>query len=121
VSGSAQLGGFLGTVVIPSGSQLRFSSTSGPNGNGGSNTTFQVDGTINTRNAGGAGGAVLGALTGGGSLQGQSNTPAGTVIYQIGSKNINSVFSGIITNSASGTVALNKVGSATLTLSGPNT
>ena len=121
VSGSPQLGGFLGTVVIPSGSQLRFSSTSGPNGNGGSNTTFQVDGTINTRNAGGAGGAVLGALTGGGSLQGQSNTPAGTVIYQIGSKNINSVFSGIITNSASGTVALNKVGSATLTLSGPNT
>lgn len=121
VSGNAQFDGFYGTVIIPSGSQLRFSSTSGPNGNGGANTTFQVDGVMNTRNAGGAGGAVLGALTGSGSLQGQSNTPGGTVIYNVGSKNIDSTFSGIIANSASGTASLNKVGSGTLTLSGVNT
>jgi autotransporter-associated beta strand protein len=121
VSGSEQLGLFLGTVIIPTGSQLRFSSTSGPNGNGGSHTTFQVDGIMNTRDSGGSGGAVLGALTGGGSLQGQSNTPSGTVVYHVGSKNLDSTFSGTIANSSNGTVGLNKTGSGNLTLSGSNT
>ena len=120
-SGSAQCSGFAGTLVIPSGSQLRFSSTSGPNGNGGANTTFQVDGSISTRNAGGTNGVVLGALTGGGSLQGQSSTPVGTVVYNIGAKNLDTTFSGIIADSSKGTVSINKLGSGVLTLSGANT
>ena len=121
VSGSAQCSGFGGTLVIPSGSQLRFSSTSGPNGNGGANTTFQVDGSIITRNSGGTNGVILGALTGGGSLQGQTNTPVGSVVYNIGSKNLDTSFTGMIANSTNGTVAINKLGSGVLTLSGTNT
>ncbi len=121
VSGSAQFAGFVGVVTIPSGSQLRFASTSGSNGNGGSNTTFQVDGTLNTRNAGGTGGVVLGALVGSGSVQGQSNTSAGTVTYYIGGKNIDSTFSGVIANGGNGSAILNKVGTGNLTLAGVNT
>ena len=121
VSGSAQFGGFGGTAVIPAGSQLRFSSSSGPNGNGGANATFQVDGTLNTRNAGGTNGVVLGALSGGGFIYGQTNTAAGTVTYNIGAKNLATSFSGVIANGSIGTASITKLGSGVLTLSGANT
>ena len=122
-AGIAQLGDFGGRLILPPASQLRFSTSSGTgaNGNGGANTIFQVDGILNTRNAGGANGILLGALSGGGSIQGQTNTPAGTVIYHIGSRNLGSTFSGVISNGSSGVAGINKVGSATLTLSGVNT
>lgn len=117
-SGTAQLGGFSGTAIIPAGSQLRFSSTSGANGNGGAGATFQVDGLLNTRNAGGANGVVLGALAGGGTVRGQSNTTAGTVVFHVGAKNQPSVFTGVMANGENGTAALNKTGNANFTLAG---
>lgn len=120
VTASAQLGAFGGTLVVPLGSQLRFSSSSGPNGNGGAGTTFQIDGLMNTRNSGGANGLILGALTGSGSIEGQSNTASGTVVCNIGAKNLDTTFSGIIKNGANGTAAVNKIGSNSLTLSGIN-
>ena len=120
VSGSAQLSAFNGLVVIPSGSQLRFSPTGGANGNGGANASFQVDGLLNTRNSAGSGGVVLGSLSGSGRIQGQSNTTSGNDTYLVGSKNIDSVFSGAIANGSNGTASLTKVGSGTLTLSGSN-
>jgi autotransporter-associated beta strand protein len=118
VSGSAQLAAYNGLIIVPSNSQLRFSPTGGANGNGGSNASFQVDGTMNTRNASGAGGVVLGSLSGAGHLQGQTNTATGTVIYIIGSENIDSNFSGSIANGSNGTTSITKVGTGTLTLSG---
>lgn len=114
----AQFGTFYGTVMIPSGSQLRFSSSSGANGNGGAATSFQVDGVINTRNSGGSGGVVLGALSGGGSLQGQGSTPSGTVTYFVGAMGLDSTFSGEFVNGSNGLTALHKLGVGTLTLSG---
>jgi fibronectin-binding autotransporter adhesin len=120
-SGSAQLGSFNGTLTIPSGSQLRFSSTSGANGNGGSSTAFVVNGTLNSRNASGAGGIVLGSLSGSGSLQGQSNTTAGSTTFFVGARGGDTTFSGTIINTTNGTVHLTKQGSGSLTLSGVNT
>lgn len=117
-SGTAQLSGFLGTVNIASGNSLRFSSTSGPNGNGSANATFNVDGSIFTRNTGGAGGVVLGALTGNGTLTGQSNTTAGDVAYVIGGKNIDASFAGTITNGAQGTASIRKVGTGVQSFTG---
>jgi fibronectin-binding autotransporter adhesin len=117
-SGLAQFGDFSGQVEIPSGSQLRFASTSGSNGNGGALTSFQVDGVISTRNAGGAGGVVIGALSGAGRLEGQSNSPAGTVTYFVGAKGVDSSFSGSIVNGGNGVSALHKLGGGELTLSG---
>jgi autotransporter-associated beta strand protein len=117
-SGTAQLANFLGTVNIASGNSLRFSSTSGPNGNGSANATFNVNGTIFTRNTGGAGGVVLGALTGSGTLTGQTNTLAGDVAYVIGGKNVDASFGGTITNNTNGTASIRKVGTGTQSFTG---
>jgi rhamnogalacturonan endolyase len=117
-SGSAQFSSFPGTVNVASGSQLRFSSTSGANGNGGSATAFVIDGSLNSRNSSGSGGIVLGSLAGSGSLTGQTNTPAGSTTFFIGARGGDTVFSGSIQNSTNGTVALTKQGSGSLTLSG---
>lgn len=120
-SGAQQFGDFDGTLDITPGCNMRFSSTSGANGNGGSNATFQVDGSIYTRNAAGGGGIVLGGLSGSGGISGQSNTPSGTDTYFIGSNNLNTTFSGTITNGGSGTAAIDKVGTGTLILTGDDT
>jgi autotransporter-associated beta strand protein len=120
-TGSAQFGGFTGSVIIPSGSQLRFSSTSGPNGNGGPAANFHIDGLLNSRNSSGAGGVLLGALTGAGTLQGQTTTPSGTVTYHIGSREVDSTFHGALVNGSNGVTALRKTGPATLTLAGNST
>lgn len=63
----------------------------------------------------------IGALSGvpGATLQG-SVTAGRTVTWSIGSKNIDTVFPGVISNSA-GITALTKVGTGTLTLTGDNT
>ncbi|WP_193213140.1 autotransporter-associated beta strand repeat-containing protein [Luteolibacter marinus] len=120
-SGFAQFGGFTGTAILSAGSQLRFSSTGGANGNGGASTTFQVDGLMNTRNNAGAGGVVLGALTGSGRLEGQTNTPAGNVNYIVGGNGTDSIFNGVIANGGNGTASLTKVGTGVLTLTGAHT
>ncbi|MGC3988773.1 MAG: AI-2E family transporter [Chthoniobacteraceae bacterium] len=120
VSGTAQLSGFSGLVIIPSGSQLRFSSTSGANGNGSANATFQVNGTLNTRNSAGSGGVVLGGLSGSGTVSGQTNTTTGSTNFFVGANNLDTTFSGGIANGSNGTALLTKNGTGTLTLSGSN-
>ena len=62
---------------------------------------------------------AIGALSGSGSLSG-IGAAARTVTWQIGAKNTNTTYSGVISNGA-GSSALTKVGSGTLTLSGVNT
>ena len=121
LSGTSQFSGFNGLISVPLGSQLKFTSTGGANGNGGASATFDVNGLLNTRNAAGSLGVVLGALEGGGSIQGQTNTATGNDIYFIGAKNIASIFSGTIADGANGITSLTKVGTGTLTLSGSNT
>jgi autotransporter-associated beta strand protein len=104
---------FLGTVYIPSGSVLRFSATS--LNNGGSNATFDVEGTLHARNNGSV---TLGALQGSGTIDGP--TVSGVTTYYIGANNQNSVFSGTIGGVTLPTTnnAIVKNGLGTLTLSG---
>jgi autotransporter-associated beta strand protein len=113
-----QFGNFLGTVRIASGGSIRFSSTSGVN-NGGENATFDVLGSLETRN----GATVhLGALTGNGSVKGPSGGD-GTVTYVVGEKNLDTTFDGTITegNTTARHTNVQKAGTGTLTLTGANT
>jgi len=115
--GPEQFSGFPGTVVISNGELLRLSNTTGSNG--GNNTTFVVDGTLEMRNEGTTG--LLGALTGSGVLTGEKpNT--GTITYNVGAKNLDTTFAGTILdkNGPSTNTALVKVGSGQLTLTGLN-
>ncbi len=104
-----QSSNLLGTLVVQTGAELRFSSTSGLN-NGGPNTTFDVEGTMHTRNAGTV---TLGALTGAGVIN--TSTTGGTGTWIIGAKGVDSVYSGEF----SGDNILTKVGPGRLTLNGP--
>ncbi len=115
---SPQFTGFPGTVKVPAGSTLRFAGTSGSNG--GLNTLFYVDGTLQMRNSGTTG--HLGALTGSGTLGGAQTPTAGTVTYSVGAKNLDTTFAGKIAdaNGLNTNTALVKVGSGTLTLTGTN-
>ena len=108
-----QFTNFLGTVLIPSGATLRFSSTS-LTLNGGDYTTFDLEGTgvLQTRNAGTV---HLGSLIGTGSInEPQANSGFGN--WVIGYKNVDCVFGGTITASNS----IVKVGTAKLTLYAPS-
>jgi autotransporter-associated beta strand protein len=105
----------LGTVRVDAGSALRFGATN--LNNGGPATTFEVNGTLQTRN----GGAVaLGAITGTGTIQGPVNA-AGTATYTIGGANSNTTFAGTIQNgnAADRITAITKTGTGTTTLNGP--
>ncbi|MEZ0215522.1 MAG: autotransporter-associated beta strand repeat-containing protein [Rariglobus sp.] len=117
---SPQLTNFLGTVIVSSGATLGFRATS--LNNGGTNTTFQVDGNLTTRNNGFL---AIGALTGTGTLgMGTSGSDNATLTYTIGGKNIDSTFSGVIQDGDIATgkrVLITKTGTGTLTLSGVNT
>jgi autotransporter-associated beta strand protein len=113
---------FTGLVQVASIGALRFANTSVLT-NGGDNATFDVEGTINTRNGTGATGSQgisLGALTGAGTLSGAGNA-SGTTVYVIGSKGISSTFTGTISDGVDGIVDLIKTGAGTQTLSGTNT
>lgn len=122
----SQFGASVGTVEIPSGSNIRFSSTS-LNGNGGDGVTFDVAGSISSRNQGVL---QLGALTGGGSVNsGTTTSTNSTLTLNIGGKNIDATFSGAIndgaptanTNTFSATnhyAAVTKIGTGTQTLTG---
>ncbi|MCX6896592.1 MAG: autotransporter-associated beta strand repeat-containing protein [Verrucomicrobia bacterium] len=118
-SATKQFNSFTGTVLVAASSQLRFSSST-LSVNGGDNTTFVVEGYINTRNGTGNAansGVSLGALSGSGALEGAGNA-AGNGVYTIGAKGIDSTFAGIVKDGSQGNLGIVKVGAAKLTLSG---
>ena len=104
--GTAQWNGFFGTVLIPNGAGLRLYGSTG-----GTNTTFEIDGTGSMFARDTANVLTLGALTGNGAISPPSN-PGATFI--IGSKGIDSTFTGSI----SGTNNIIKTGAGKLTLNG---
>jgi len=111
-----QFANFLGTVYVTNGSAIRFSAVA-LSTNGGPNTTFDDEGTIETRN-GTTIGVYLGALIGSGTLSGAAGN-AGNSTYMIGSKGIDCAFSGFISDAGIGTnVNIVKVGADTFTLDG---
>jgi autotransporter-associated beta strand protein len=117
-----QLTNMLGTVEIASGTGIRFSSSNAAFTNGGANTTFNVLGTLTSRNSGTL---TLGALTGSGTVSmGTAGANNAALTYNIGGKNIDSVFSGVISDGDSingKRVVINKLGTGKLTLSGAST
>jgi autotransporter-associated beta strand protein len=119
---SSQFSGFTGTINIVSGS-IRFSNTTGGSTFGSLSPNFIINGTLQPRNAGNT--IVLGGLNGAGQLAGpQFNSGTGNTVYNIGGKNQDSTFNGvIISNSAvaGSLVSLVKVGTGTQTLNGNNT
>src|SRR5262249_14412026 len=84
-AGTGQWNPFPGTVVINVGAELR---SSGAN-NGGTNTTFDVEGTLHTRNADNF---FVGALIGTGTIDNPTVAAPGT--FLIGSKNVSTIYSG---------------------------
>jgi autotransporter-associated beta strand protein len=89
--------------------------------NGGSNTTFDVEGSVYTRNGNfiAGEGIVLGALTGAGSVSGGGASGSVGTTYLIGSANKSTTFTGTITDGGAGNTALIKVGTGSLTLTQP--
>ena len=120
---SAQFDSFTGTINIPAGATLRFSSATSGNIYGSLNPLFNITGTLQPRNAGNT--VRLGKISGSGTLTGpQSNAGTGNTTYQIGGANVDSVFSGIISSNTAVTnsiVILHKLGTGRLTLSGAST
>lgn len=120
VNSTKQFQNLTGTVVVASGATLRFSSTS-LSVNGGDNATFDVEGTLRTRNGTGSGAGIsLGALTGTGTVSGEGEANGNTA-YVIGAKGIDTVFSGTIADgspSFTGNTSITKTGSGRLTLDG---
>jgi autotransporter-associated beta strand protein len=125
-AGGGNMDAFTGTVSF--GTNAGFFRLNNDNASfnfGSSNATFDVGtgtGILNQRNGGTTNN--LGALTGGPStgLAGRGNTGAsGTTTFAIGGNNLSTVFAGMITNGAgSSPVAIIKVGTGTLTLTGTN-
>jgi fibronectin-binding autotransporter adhesin len=124
---SRQLDSFTGTVNVPAGATLRFSSTSA--GDGSTNAAFVVNGLLQPRNANIIN--ILGSLSGSGALGGPQSPLASTspVTYYIGTNNASTTFSGQFreVNLPTGTATTNnpttivKFGTGTLTLSGVST
>lgn len=118
-SNSKQFQGFLGRVLIDSGASLRLAATS--LNNGGDNTTFEVNGTLVTRNNGSV---ALGALTGSGFVrEGTSGLNNQHAVFTIGAKNENANFSGSIQDgdTVNGKLArVIKTGTGIQTFSGTN-
>lgn len=113
--------------IVDFGTNDGFFRINNDNGNfnfGSSNATFNVGtglGTLNQRNGGTT--TYLGALIGGPGtkLSGRGGTgAAGVTVYEIGGRNLSTMFEGEI-NNGSGTTAINKVGTGTLTLTGTST
>ena len=126
-STTRQFDPFNGTVNVPSGATFRFSNTSG--GNGGTNTSFVVNGTLQPRNANLT--MVLGSLSGSGTLGGPQTASASTsaVTYNIGTNNASTTFSGRFAelnlppgaSTTNNPTTIIKIGAGTLTLSGAST
>jgi autotransporter-associated beta strand protein len=115
---TAQFDSFTGTINVLAGGSLRFSPNSSGNTYGSLNPTFAINGTLQPRNAGNT--VRLGKLSGSGTLAGpQSNSGAGSTIYQIGGANVDSTFTGVISSNTAvvgSMVVLHKVGTGKLTL-----
>jgi autotransporter-associated beta strand protein len=123
---------FTGTILLTddSGGTFRFngggSSSSQQQSSGSATATFDLGNssvTLLNRNGGGDayGTYYLGALAGGSStfVKGAANGSSPST-YQIGDKNLSTVFAGTIANNT-GPVGIIKTGTGTLTLSGQNT
>lgn len=111
-SNSKQFQNFSGTVLIPSGNTLRMSATTV--NNGGDGTTFDVEGSLTTKN----GTISMNRLIGYGTV---SPPGSNTVTYIIGISNGTSTFNGTIDGTAGFTSTnanLIKSGTGTLTLAG---
>lgn len=118
--GAHQFDQFAGTVVISALAEIRFVTGGGTTQNGGSNTTFQVDGILHSRSGTTGEGIVLGALTGAGRIPGPQ-TPPGNSTYVIGRKGANAIYAGTIEGDVAGSVnSIVKDGAGTQTLSGTN-
>jgi fibronectin-binding autotransporter adhesin len=118
--GAHQFDPFTGTVVVSTTGEMRFVTGGGVTQNGGSNTTFQVDGTFHSRSGTTGGGIVVGELTGTGTIAGPQ-TPPGNSTYVIGSKNTTSSFTGTVAGDVPGSAnSIVKTGTGTLTLGGTN-
>ena len=112
-----QLDNFAGTVNIGADS-VRYSSTGGGS-NGGTNATFNLIGSLYTRNPLTQ---KIGALTGTGTLQGAGGSAPGSSTIYIGYKNINSTFGGVISEgSGSSHTSINKLGTGILALTNTST
>ncbi|MBW8865262.1 MAG: autotransporter-associated beta strand repeat-containing protein [Verrucomicrobia bacterium] len=119
---------FTGTLAMgTSGGLLRFNGGGGSPCLGSDYCTFDLGTSTNALVNRNGGGLVysLGGLAGGSGtqLRGSENTGSGS-IYQIGSNNLNTTFGGTIKTGNGGTgatVAIVKIGSGTLTLTGTNT
>ena len=115
-----QFSGVSGTVAVATGATLRFSASS--LNNGGASTTFDLTGSIVTRNNGTL---TLGALQGSGNISMGTNglnNQALTVI--VGDKSVDTTYGGVMSDAdaANGKILrLTKVGSGALTLTGSNT
>jgi len=123
-SSSSQFSGFYGTINIPAGATLRFALGSSLNTFGSLNPNFIINGTLQPRNSTNT--VLLGALNGSGLLTGpqSGNTGTGAIVYNIGGKNQDAVFNGVISSNtadAGSLVCLVKVGSGRQTLNGNNT
>ena len=90
---------------------------------GSQNQTWNVTGTLTSENHGVPSTVQIGALTGNGTLRignnGAGTIDSGTDTFQIGATNLDTTFSGAITNHTAAITAIKKVGTGTLTLSGP--
>ena len=112
---------FTGTIAINGNNPVRFNGSTG-----GSGVAFDLGNGSAAMSVRSSAAAIdLGALQGGAgtTLAGQSNSDAATT-FTIGAKNLPTTYAGVITNGTGGTAALSsivKAGTATLTLSGPNT
>lgn len=119
---SSQFDSFNGTLNLVSGF-IRFSANSSGNTYGSLHPNFIINGTLQPRNAGNT--VVLGGLNGSGQLAGpQSNSGTGSTVYNVGGKNLDSIYNGVITSNsavAGSLVCLNKVGTGAQTLNGNNT
>ena len=130
---NAHMDNFAGTIHVTDDSlgTFRFdsggSSSSAQECTGSTNATFDLGNsfvTLLNRNGGGAsyGTYYLGALAAGtnATLRGSANAGSAST-YQIGDKNLSTIYSGTITNGTGGsgaTVAITKTGTGTLTLNG---
>jgi autotransporter-associated beta strand protein len=108
------MSGFSGTLIATTASSIIFQ---GSAANGSAAANFQVNGS-NFCSQGASGSTFnLGQLSGSGAMT--ANT-SGTITFQMGALNTNSTYGGTFFSS-SGTIALSKVGTGALTLSGANT
>jgi autotransporter-associated beta strand protein len=129
INNTQQLQGFTGTVLVSTnaGAEIRFSSTS-LTINGGELAKFELQGPglIHTRNGTSedeGAGVFMGSLTGDATARLEGATSQNRVTrYVIGGNNLSTEYAGIVGLEAGGgnPVAIMKVGTGTLTLSGTN-